>query len=167
MRKVAVLLFPFAVVLSSCTMPAKSVNHASPNASTMIVHMIRLRPGEDLKRALETYVQTKNLEAAVILSCVGSLDVAAIRFANRPDATIVPGKLEITSLVGTLAKSSGSHVHITVADGDGVARGGHLMDGSLVYTTAEIAIGELSEIRFSREEDSTYGYRELVVVPRP
>jgi predicted DNA-binding protein with PD1-like motif len=160
------LLFLFAGALASCTMPAKIVNHAPANASSMTVHVIRLRPGEDVKRSLEGYVKTNDIEAAVILSCVGSLDVASLRFANRPTATTVPGKLEITSLVGTLAKSSGSHVHMTVADGDGIARGGHLMDGSLVYTTAEIAIGELPSVRFTREEDSTYGYHELVVHPR-
>lgn len=133
----------------------------------MTVHVLRLRPGEDLKAALEAYVATNHLEAVVILSCVGSLDVAAIRFANRPEPTLVPGKLEITSLVGTLAQSSGSHIHITVADGEGLARGGHLMPGSLVYTTAEIALGELPGVIFSREKDETYGYHELVVHPRP
>lgn len=148
-------------------MPAKTVNATPPNASAMTVHVIRLRPGEDLKRSLEGYVATNGIEAAVILSCVGSLDVASIRFANRPESTTVPGKLEITSLVGTLAKSSGSHIHLTVADGDGIARGGHLMDGSRVYTTAEIAIGALPNVRFAREEDSTYGYHELVVHPNP
>ena len=157
------MLFLLAALVTSCTMPRKTVTTASP----MIVHVIRLRPGEDLKKSLETYVKTNDIEAAVIVSCVGSLNVAALRFANRSEATNVPGKLEITSLVGTLAKSSGSHLHVTVTDGDGIARGGHLLDGSLIYTTAEIAIGELPEVRFAREEDSTYGYDELVVYPRP
>lgn len=167
MRTTLSLFFLLAGALCSCTMPAQTVTHAPPNASAMTVHVIRLRPGEDLKRALETYVAKHDVEAAVILSCVGSLDVASIRFANRPDATTVPGKLEITSLVGTLAKSSGSHIHLTVSDDEGLARGGHLMDGSLVYTTAEIAIGELTHVRFAREQDPTYGYHELVVYPRP
>jgi uncharacterized protein len=157
----------FASAVVSCRMPANSVNDIPPNASAMTVHMIRLRPGKDLKRSVEDYVKTNDIEAAVILSCVGSLDEAYIRFANRPDATMIPGKLEITSLVGTLAKSSGSHIHMTVADGNGVARGGHLMDGSIVYTTAEIAIGHLPMVTFSREEDSTYGYHELVIHQRP
>jgi uncharacterized protein len=162
-RRILVLLFVLAALVTSCTMPGKTVNNASP----MIVHVIRLRPGDDLKQALENYVKTNDIEAAVIVSCVGSLNVAALRFANRKDTTNVPGKLEITSLVGTLAKSSGSHLHLTIADGDGIARGGHLMDGSLVYTTAEIAIGELPRVVFAREEDPTYGYDELVVHPRP
>ncbi len=167
MRTISALLFVLAGTLVSCTMPAQTVTPTPPNASAMMVHVIRLRPSEDLKRALEAYVSTNGIEAAVIVSCVGSLDVASIRFANRPAATTVPGKLEITGLVGMLSKSSGSHLHITVADGEGQALGGHLMDGSLVYTTAEIAIGELSAVRFSREKDPTYGYNELVVHPHP
>ena len=167
MRTTLVLLFLLAGTLISCTMPAQTMTPVPPNASAMTVHVLRLRPGEDLKRALDGYVATNAIEAAVIVSCVGSLDVASIRFANRPEATSVPGKLEITGLVGMLSKSSGSHLHITVADGEGNARGGHLMDGSLVYTTAEIAIGELTGVRFAREKDATYGYNELVVHPDP
>jgi hypothetical protein len=51
------------------------------------------------------------------------------------------GKHEIVSLVGTLALD-GDHLHIAVSDSTGRTIGGHLMEGSLVYTTAEIAVGE-------------------------
>lgn len=37
-----------------------------------------------------------------------------------------------------------------------------LMSGSEVYTAAEIILGELRDVTFSRDPDSTYGYRELV-----
>lgn len=137
-----------------------------PRTSPLIAHVIRLRPGEDLLRSLEAYVVTNGLEAAVVLTCVGSLDGASIRFANREEATWIPGKHEITSLVGTLSASGGSHVHVGIADGDGVARGGHLMEGSRVYTTAEITIGALPALRFAREPDATYGYDELVAYPK-
>lgn len=167
MRAKLALLFLLAGSLVSCTLAVRNVKNLPPNASAMNVHVIRLRPGEDLKRSIEMYVQTNDIEAAVIVSCVGSLDVANIRFANRHEPSSIPGKLEITSLVGTVAKSSGSHIHITVSDGEGQARGGHLMDGSLVYTTAEIAIGELPAVQFARERDATYGYDELVVHHRP
>lgn len=36
------------------------------------------------------------------------------------------------------------------------------MSGSVGYTTAEIVLAELPGVEFSREPDSTYGYRELV-----
>lgn len=43
---------------------------------------IRLQPGEDLKAKLDEYVQTQNIQAACIITCVGSLRQAAIRYAN-------------------------------------------------------------------------------------
>jgi predicted DNA-binding protein with PD1-like motif len=117
--------------------------------------------------ALATLARTAEAAVVTMVQIPACLPRPNLRFANRSDATTVPGKLEITSLVGTLAKSSDSHMHMTVADTDGLTRGGHLMDGSLVYTTAEIAIGYLPNVRFTREKDSTYGYDELVVFPRP
>jgi len=132
----------------------------------MIVHVFRLRPHDDLRRSLDAFVEARGIEAAVIVSCVGSLEVAAIRFATADGATILEGKFEITSLVGTLSARGGSHLHLTITDGEGVARGGHLMEGSRIYTTAEVAIGALPDLSFTRELDETSGYDELVVKPR-
>ncbi len=58
------------------------------------------------------------------------------------------------------------HLHLSVADETGAVVGGHLMDGCEVFTTAEVVIGELPGVRFRRELDATYGYRELVVQPK-
>ncbi len=41
--------------------------------------------------------------------------------------------------------------------------GGHLAEGSLVYTTAEVVIVELVGARFRREIDPATSYKELVV----
>ena len=41
--------------------------------------------------------------------------------------------------------------------------GGHVFGEMIVYTTAEIVIGECIDLRFERELDETYGYKELVV----
>ncbi len=103
-----------------------------------------------------------NIAAGVIVTCVGSLEQYNLRFANREVPTQGKGHFEIVSLTGTLAASS-MHLHIAIADDNGKTVGGHLMDENYVYTTAEIAILELSSIEFLREADATYGYRELVV----
>jgi len=75
------------------------------------------------------------------------------------------GHFEIVSLVGTLGRDGG-HLHLCAADGDGVAFGGHLLDGSLVFTTAEVVVAELTDAEFRREPDPATGFRELIVVPR-
>ena len=41
-----------------------------------------------------------------------------------------------------------------------------MMDGCLVYTTAEIVIGEATDLTFSREEDSITHFKELKIVSK-
>lgn len=126
----------------------------------MRVHAIRLTPGQDLMEQLQIWANDH--DAASILSVVGSLNHAQLRFANQPESTRVDGPLEILSLSGTLSKH-GAHLHLSVADGQGKMTGGHLKPGSPVYTTAEIVLGVYPDLVFDRELDETYGYKELVV----
>jgi predicted DNA-binding protein with PD1-like motif len=97
---------------------------------------------------------------------VGSLRRAALRLANQPTTTYYDDKFEICALVGTLSPD-GPHLHIMLADGRGVGLGGHLQEGSEVYTTAEIVLGELTEVVFSRPLDPETTYDELVISLRP
>ena len=122
----------------------------------------RILPGQDLKSELDKKVRENGWKAAGIVTAVGSLNSAKIRFANQADATEIPGKLEILSLSGTLGPE-GSHLHLSVADSTGKTYGGHLTAGCPVYTTAEIILVILEDYVFKRQTDSTYGYKELVV----
>jgi uncharacterized protein len=122
----------------------------------------RLRPGQDLKRELLAFAERHALHAPVVLTCVGSLMQLSLRFAHASDTTVRTGYFEIVSLVGCVDPPR-SGAGDPAADEAGMVVGGHLMDGCEVYTTAEVVIGELSGVRFRRELDPTYGYRELVV----
>jgi uncharacterized protein len=126
------------------------------------VHVIRLKPGEDLKTSLTNFAKENNIEAGWIVSCVGSLTNYSIRFANQQSAATDTGHFEIVSLVGTLS-TNGSHLHISIADSTGKTIGGHLLDGCKIYTTAEIVIGESKELIFKREHDGTTPWEELKV----
>lgn len=128
----------------------------------MDIRVIRLRPGQDLKRSLTEYAQQQGLRAAFVVTCVGSLRRAALRLANRDETTIFDDKFEICSLVGTL-DPEGCHLHVALADGTGRMIGGHLQEGSLIYTTAEIVIGIAPGLHFRREQDPETGYPELVI----
>lgn len=128
----------------------------------MKFHTVRLSPGTDLKHYLDAYAAEKNLDAAAIVTCVGSLTLATIRFAGKDQTDNVAGSLEITSMVGTFSKY-GSHFHITVSDAEGKCTGGHLKEGSIVKTTAEIVIAEMEDVIYRREMDVQTGYNELVV----
>lgn len=128
----------------------------------MDVTALRLNPGTDLKASLLAYCAERQIEAACVLACVGSLERAVIRFADAPHGTVLTQKLEILTLSGTLSRH-GAHLHITVADAVGSVSGGHLLDGSLVYTTAELVLGLLPGVEFRRELDPATGSNELTV----
>ncbi|HZH95227.1 MAG TPA: PPC domain-containing DNA-binding protein, partial [Flavisolibacter sp.] len=112
-------------------------------------HAFRLKPGEDLRKSMQAYVDKNNIKAGWISSCVGSLTAYNIRFANRPGGATANGHFEIVSLTGTLSVN-GSHIHLSVSDSTGKTIGGHLLDGNVVYTTAEIIIQESDEFLFTR-----------------
>jgi predicted DNA-binding protein with PD1-like motif len=126
---------------------------------------LRLQPGQDLKLELDRLVTTRNIDAACILTCVGSLTTAVLRYANEDRAVQLEGHFEIVSLTGTLSKH-GSHYHIAIADGHGQTTGAHLLEGSKIYTTAEIVIGILREVNFLRTFDRQTGYPELEITQR-
>ena len=133
--------------------------------STMKVFVLRLKPHEDLKRSVLAFAREQGIKAGIILTCVGSVEQFHLRFANQKTGTKKSGHFEILHFGGTLSDSS-CHLHLTLADTDGHTIGGHLLDENLIYTTAEIAIAELSELEFERLPDATYGYPELVIHPR-
>ena len=121
---------------------------------------LRLKPGDDLRTSLLAYCTEGKVEAAYVLTCVGSLKRAVIRFADAPGGTVLEQKLEILTLSGTLSLY-GAHLHITVADAHGHVLGGHLLDESLIYTTAELVLGFVPDVKFRRELDPVTGYTEL------
>lgn len=137
----------------------------SGGPSTLKAYALRLRPGEDLRQALQAFARSHGLKAAAILASVGSLRTAAIRYSDHPGATVIQGPFELVSLSGTLSEA-GMHVHLSISDAEGHTLGGHLMDGCVVYTTCELVIGELETLRFERAHEPLSGYKELVIAPR-
>ncbi len=125
-------------------------------------HPLRLKPGADLKKEIEQYVKANKIQAGWISTCAGSLTHYNIRFANQPTGSTAEGHFEIVSLAGTVSVN-GSHLHISVSDSTGTTIGGHLLDGNLVYTTAEIILQEDENFLFTREKDGTTPWEELQI----
>jgi predicted DNA-binding protein with PD1-like motif len=126
---------------------------------------LRLHPGDDLKQGLESWIAHEGEGSAWIVSGIGSLTVAQLRLAGRREASVFDRDLEILTLQGSLCRS-GSHIHITVADANGAVLGGHLCEGSVVRTTAEVLVARLPQWHLQRAVDPTTGYRELEILPR-
>jgi len=136
----------------------------SMDYSKMECVALRLRPHQDLKKELTAVAKRERWKAACIVTVVGSLEQINLRYANQEMGVVQKGHFEIVSLTGTFNESS-SHFHLSVSDSLGHTIGGHLLDDNLVYTTAEIVVGKLTDLEFAREKDSTYGYSELSIKP--
>ena len=125
-------------------------------------YALRLEPGEDLRLALESRARTQPIPAAGIVSAVGSLTSAHIRMAGASTPRSVAGPLEILTLSGTVG-AGGAHLHIMVSDPQGHCIGGHVAQGCIVHTTAELVLLLLPGLQFDRRPDSTTGYPELAI----
>lgn len=128
------------------------------------LHPLRLRPGDDLRRALEAAVGACGFDSAFVVSGIGSLVDARLRFAGDDKETLVTGPLEIVSLSGTLS-ASGVHLHMAVSDACGRVHGGHVGHGNTVRTTAEVLLAVLPDATLAREFDPDTGFQELVIRP--
>ena len=132
----------------------------------MKTHAKRLKPGTDLKRGLQEIVESEKIQGGVLLSCVGSLEKAVLRMAGaepeNESIKEIEGPLEIVSAIGTLSQD-GMHIHLSVSDKDGRVYGGHIKEGCIVDTTAEVVIGESEKHTFHRRSDEDTGFKELEV----
>ncbi|OCT77752.1 hypothetical protein XELAEV_18028847mg, partial [Xenopus laevis] len=145
------------------------LHHWPGGPSPLSAYALRLGPGEEILTSLFKFVQEKRLKAPFVFTCVGSVTKATLRLANSDalntnEIIYLKERLEIVSLVGTLNEEA--HLHISLADKDGKTIGGHAMGDLEVFTTAEIVIGELSNLEFTREMDEHTGFPELVIRPR-
>jgi uncharacterized protein len=120
---------------------------------------LRILPGTDLRRSLETAAGTR---AAFVISGIGSLSNASLRFAGKDEPELLEGDLEILTLAGSIS-AQGSHLHMSIASAQGQVMGGHVSYGCIVRTTAEVLVLLLPEWSLTREHDPATGFAELVV----
>jgi predicted DNA-binding protein with PD1-like motif len=119
----------------------------------------------DLKKEISKFVIKNNIKAGVLVTCVGSLTHARLRLADESIIKDFDEKFEILSLVGTLGLDD-IHLHISLGDSKGNAFGGHLLDGCTIYTTAEIVIGDIPDLAFTREFSPETSFKELEIKNR-
>lgn len=100
-----------------------------------------------------------------MLAAIGSLKQATIRFANQKTSQWLDEKFETLVLNGTLSIHR-MHLHIAIADSQGNIMGGHVDNGCIIYTTAEIIIGEILDLLFLRTLDEKTGFLELDIRKR-
>jgi predicted DNA-binding protein with PD1-like motif len=132
--------------------------------SNIETYALRLSPGMDLKQEIAQFVKDKQLHSASISTCVGSLRELSIRPANQKNVLHLKGHFEIVSLTGTFADMGlNNHIHISVSDSTGTTIGGHLEDGNIIYTTAELVLLNNKKLHFTRAIDPETSYYELKI----
>jgi predicted DNA-binding protein with PD1-like motif len=124
--------------------------------------VVRLRPGADLKRELLSLAARERVGAGWVVTCVGSLSRVRLRLAGAAEHATFQGAFEIVALTGTLERDGG-HLHLAVADEHGQTLGGHLAEGCVVRTTAEVVLAVDDRLLFAREHDPATGYDELII----
>jgi uncharacterized protein len=131
--------------------------------------IFRLTPGADLKTSIEQIIRENTISAGFVITCVGGLEQATVRMAgakpDHQDIRTFTGDFEIVSLVGTVS-INGTHLHMSFSDKDGIVRGGHLKEGTLIHPTAEIVLGVDTSVEMRRELDDQTGFPELVVIAK-
>jgi predicted DNA-binding protein with PD1-like motif len=145
-----------------------SNDDASVSSSDSRLWVLRLQPGDDLIDSVMEFSRQNSIEAGGIVTCVGSLTRARLRFANEREYETLDTKgqhFEIVSLVGTFSTTD-YHMHLSLANEKGEVFGGHASSGNKVYTTAEILIVEGLDWSFRREKDPVTTYSELSPVRR-
>lgn len=132
--------------------------------------VVRLAPREDVKRAIEAIAEAEGLAGALILGGAASLRRVTLRNVRvAPERwpitdsnriwTTLEGPLELVSIMGNISRWPDGrpfvHAHVVVSTGrpDGVAYGGHLVDGAEVLTAGELALAEVLEVRMRRDRD--------------
>ena len=116
--------------------------------------------GELTRVAAEKGIRCGRVEAigAVSRARVGYYDQAAKKYGYLEwDAP-----MEILALVGNISEKADApgepfvHAHVTLADEKGMAVGGHLAEGTVVFAT-EFRIEELSGVSLVRRPDEATG----------
>ena len=125
------------------------------------VVLVRLKYNTDLLEGLRQAVKDEKIKNAVILSGVGSVSSYHVHAVSN---TTLPATLAYSEHVGPMdliavngyVLGGRIHAHVTMTD-DKKAFGGHLHDGTKVFTFAVITLGILEDnIDISRFDDANW-----------
>ncbi len=127
-------------------------------------YMGRCAHGSDLLDELTAYCEQKNITCGKI-EVIGAVQKARFGYYDQQNRqyhyTETPRHMEILSCIGNISLNEGKpmvHAHITFADEEGKAFGGHMAQGTIVFA-AEYIIQAFDNTTLIRENDDTTGLR--------
>ncbi|CAB4010949.1 Hypothetical predicted protein [Paramuricea clavata] len=104
---------------------------------TIKTYALRLVPGEEICNGLNIFVSKHKLKEPFIMTCVGSITKAVICLGQDEKVLTMEGYFEIVSLLGTP-----KNLQISLSDKDGRVTTGRVTGELIVFTTAELVLGE-------------------------
>jgi len=129
------------------------------------VHVLRVKPNQELASEIVSYCRQNDISSGVVIGIIGSVGSASLNFLRelpgKYETKEYQGPLEIVCAQGSIALKDTElivHVHIQLSSLDG-CQGGHLVEAK-VFSTAEVAIGEL-DYQLYRHADDYTGLNEL------
>ena len=146
-------------VVCSPKRAAAAHRRAAGGGDCMRTHCFRLTRGDDLRAAIAGYAGAQGIAAAAVVACVGCLSRARLRDASGVTVHALDEPFEIVSLTGTVSAER-LHLHISLAREDLSVLGGHLLEGCVVNTTAEVVpagAGRRALFGRVRPRDRVYG----------
>lgn len=135
--------------------------HIEPKAGRIFLG--RFEAGDDLLSELNDFCR-KNSVRLGVFSIIGAVRNAKLGYFDQEKKQYtgcveIDKKLEISSCTGNISIKDGDvfcHAHITLADFEGKAFGGHLMPGTEVFA-AEFHVQELTGAELVRGRDEKTG----------
>jgi hypothetical protein len=147
-------LYLAASMVMLAGLPAFAADQSPPDVVTVSseikrVVLARMKYNTDLLEGLQQAVKREKIKNAVILSGVGSVTRYHVHAVS---STTLPAKLAYTERAAPMDLIAVSgyvlggriHAHITMTD-DQKAFGGHLHEGTTVFTFAIVALGVLDD----------------------
>lgn len=135
--------------------------HVEPEAGRKFIG--RFEAGEDLLNSLTEFCKKQNIRLGVF-NLIGAVRSAKLGYYDQRQKKYtgcveLDKKLEVSSCMGNISLKDAEimvHAHITLADMEGKAFGGHLMPGTEVFA-AEFFIQELTGAKLIRGKDEKTG----------
>lgn len=111
-------------------------------------HLLRLEYGADVYDEITSYAR-KNFVRTATISCLGELQRASLRYYDQDRQAYldrsIEQRLSVVAGVGNVSLVAGDpfvHLHMVLADEEGVTVGGHVNKGTTVFAL-EVSITEL------------------------
>jgi hypothetical protein len=135
--------------------------HIQPKLGRLFIG--RFESGKDLLTSLTDFCKQNDIRLGVfnIIGAVRNVKLGYYEQTTKKytDCASIDKKLEISNCTGNISLKEGEimvHAHITLADFDGKAFGGHLMPGTEIFA-AEFFIQELIGGELHRIKDEKTG----------